>query len=50
MEKVGIVVNQKKKGALELCEKLKSWLLKRDIPVQDSLASSIDDLIESSTL
>jgi len=50
MEKIGIVVNQKKKGAPELCEKLKSWLTKRDIPVQDSLSVSLEDLIESSTL
>ena len=50
MEKIGIVVNQKKKGAPELCEKLKSWLAKRDIPVQDSLAVSLDHLIENSTL
>jgi len=50
MEKVGIVVNQNKKGAPELCEKLKSWLSKRDIPVQDSFSVSLDDLIENSTL
>ncbi len=50
MEKVGIVVNQKKKGAPELCAKLKDWLAKRDIPAQDSLSVSLDDLIESSTL
>ena len=50
MEKIGIVVNQKKEGAPELCEKLKSWLAKRDIPVQDSLSSSLDEMIEHSTL
>lgn len=50
MEKVGIVVNQKKKGAPELCEKLEKWLAKRDIPVQNSLSTSLDDLIENSTL
>ncbi len=50
MEKIGIVVNQKKKGALDLCAKLKEWLAKRDIPVRDSLTSSLDELIESSTL
>ena len=50
MEKVGIVVNQKKKGAPELCTKLEDWLAKRDIPTQNSLSVSLDDLIESSTL
>jgi NAD+ kinase len=50
MEKIGIVVNQKKKGAPELCIKLKEWLGKRDIPVRDSSEASLDDLIESSTL
>ncbi len=50
MEKVGIVVNQKKKGALELCVKLKEWLAKRDIPAQDSLSVSLEELIENSTL
>ena len=50
MEKIGIVVNQHKKGAPELCEKLKTWLMKRDISVQDSSSVSLDDLIETSTL
>ena len=50
MEKIGIVVNQKKKGAPELCIKLKEWLAKRDIPVQDTSSASLDDLIENSTL
>ncbi len=50
MEKIGIVVNQKKKGAPELCEKLEDWFAKRDIPVQDSATVSLDELIESSTL
>jgi len=50
MEKIGIVVNQNKKGAPELCEKLKSWLAKRDISAQDSSSASLDDLIENSTL
>lgn len=50
MEKIGIIVNQKKKGAPELCEKLKEWLTKRDIPVRDSLTSSFDELIDGSTL
>lgn len=50
MEKIGIIVNQKKEGAPELCAKLEDWLAKRDIPVQDSLSHSLDDLIENSTL
>jgi len=50
MEKIGIIVNQKKQGAIGLCEKLKDWLGKRDIPVQDSLSTPIDELIEHSTL
>lgn len=50
MEKIGIVVNQKKIGAPELCAKLKEWLTKRDIPVRDSLSVPLDELIENSTL
>lgn len=50
MEKIGIVVNQQKAGAVDLCAKLEDWLVKRDIPVLNSLTSSIDELIEKSTL
>lgn len=50
MEKIGIVVNQQKAGAIDLCAKLEDWLVKRDIPVLNSLTSSIDELIEKSTL
>ncbi|HOW87120.1 MAG TPA: NAD(+)/NADH kinase [Candidatus Omnitrophota bacterium] len=49
MEKIGIIVNQKKKGAIELGEKLKEWLAKRDIPAKDSSSASIEELIEGST-
>ncbi|MBI3306305.1 MAG: NAD(+)/NADH kinase [Candidatus Omnitrophica bacterium] len=45
MEKIGIVVNQKKKGALELLSKLREWLAKRDVSVQDSTLQGIDDMV-----
>lgn len=50
MEKIGIVVNQQKAGAVDLCAKLEDWLVKRDIPVRNSTTSSLDELVEGSTL
>ncbi len=47
-KKVGIVVNEKKKGAVELCAKLRDWLAKRDVTVRDSSSESLDVLIEQS--
>ena len=33
MKKIGIVVNQKKRGAIELAAKIRDWLEKRDLVV-----------------
>lgn len=45
MKTVGIVVNEKKKGAPELCAKLREWLAKRDLSVLDSAGTSIDEIV-----
>lgn len=48
--KIGIVANLGKKGAHELLAKLKEWLAKRDVPVMDSTAYSVDDMIAACSL
>lgn len=45
MKTVGIVVNTKKKGAEELCAKLREWLGKRDMSVLDSMGASLDEIV-----
>ena len=47
MKKVGIVVNQKKQGAVELTAKIRTWLEKRDVVVTDTLSQPIGQMIES---
>ena len=46
MKKIGIVVNQKKRGAIELAAKIRDWLEKRDLVVVDSLTEPIEQFIE----
>ena len=50
MGKIGIVVNQKKKGALELLVKLRDWLVKREVTVQDTTSESPDNLVKNAEL
>jgi len=50
MKTIGIAVNAEKKGALELCTKIKDWLGKRDIQVADSLTTPIEELIKTSDM
>ncbi|MBI3313051.1 MAG: NAD(+)/NADH kinase [Candidatus Omnitrophica bacterium] len=50
MGKIGIVVNQKKKGALELLAKLRDWLVKREVTVQDTTSESPDNLVKNAEL
>lgn len=42
---VGIVVNGSKKGAPELCVKLRAWLEKRDMSVLDSTTTARDEMV-----
>lgn len=50
MPKIGIVVNQNKKGALELLSKLRDWLAKRDNEVADTTSQPMESVIENSAL
>lgn len=50
MGKLGIVVNQKKKGALGLLGRLRDWLTKRDVAVQDTTSESIDEIMKDAEL
>lgn len=50
MQKIGIVINQNKAGAVELLSKLRAWLEKRDVQVQDTLTRSIDEILQDSLL
>lgn len=45
MKKVGIVINTRKTGALELGQKLREWLEKRDMTVLDSTTASLDEIV-----
>lgn len=47
MKKVGIIVNQKKPGAVELAAKLRPWLEKRDLEVQESTGIALDQIVET---
>ncbi|MBU9888473.1 MAG: NAD(+)/NADH kinase [Candidatus Omnitrophica bacterium] len=44
-KKVGIVVNARKAGALELNAKLRAWLEKRDFEVLDSTGTPLDEIV-----
>ena len=46
MKTVGIVINKKKQGVIELAEKVRVWLEKRDLTVLDSLTSSLEQITE----
>lgn len=46
MKIVGMVVNQKKQGAVELGAKLRTWLEKRDMTVLDSTTVPMDELVK----
>ncbi|HOE68498.1 MAG TPA: NAD(+)/NADH kinase [Candidatus Omnitrophota bacterium] len=46
MKKVGIVINQKKQGAVELAAKIRAWLGKRDLAVVDSMAQPVEQFVE----
>lgn len=50
MGKLGIFVNQNKKGALELLGRLRDWLTKRDVAVQDTTSESIDEIMKDAGL
>jgi len=45
MKKVGIVVNTRKTGAVELSAKLREWLEKRDMKVLDPMSTSLDAIV-----
>lgn len=45
MKTVGLVINQKKPGAVELGAKLRPWLEKRDLVVLDSATTPLDDIV-----
>ncbi|HOW59523.1 MAG TPA: NAD(+)/NADH kinase [Candidatus Omnitrophota bacterium] len=45
MKTVGIVINSKKQGALELGAKLRTWLEKRDMTVLDSATMPLDEIV-----
>lgn len=48
--KIAIVVNQKKPSAAELLPKVKSWLEKRELKVEDTTASPIEDILNEAIL
>ena len=50
MEKVGIVVNQKKAGATELLTQLRTWLSKRDTEVLDTTTLAVDEILRDVSL
>ncbi|HNX69058.1 MAG TPA: NAD(+)/NADH kinase [Candidatus Omnitrophota bacterium] len=50
MKTVGVVVNQKKQGAPELCVKLREWLGKRDMTVLDSSGTALDEIVRQADL
>lgn len=50
MQKIGIVVNQKKAGAAELMPKLRDWLTKRDVEVADNTSQSMDEILHDASL
>ena len=49
-KKIGIVANLNKAGALELADKLRTWLQKRDAEVYDSQSCSIEKMIDEVSL
>ncbi len=50
MKKIGVVINPKKAGAVELLQKLQNWLAKRDVGVKDSLTCSPEDILADSDM
>ncbi len=50
MQKIGIIVNPNKQGALELLSKLRDWLSKRDAEMLDSTAQQVEDIVRESSL
>ncbi len=50
MKKIGIIINQKKKGAADLFPKLRDWLLKREFVVADSASSPVDTVLKDAEL
>ncbi len=46
MKKIGMVVNRKKKGAVELAAKIRAWLEKRDLVVVDSMTEPLEQFVE----
>ncbi len=50
MSKIGIVVNSKKPGALELLGKLREWLMKRENEVADTTTQPVDEVVKNASL
>ena len=50
MQKIGIVVNPNKRGAMELLGTLKNWLAKRDVGVEDNVSRSLDEILPEVSL
>lgn len=48
--KVGIAVNQQKRGAVELLSRLRDWLAKRDVQVEDTTCHTIDEVLKGAGL
>lgn len=49
-EKIGIVVNTKKSGAVQLVSKLRLWLEKREVVVTDSAQDPMERVLEGAAL
>ena len=50
MQKIGIVVNPKKPNAHKWLGELRTWLSKRAVEVQDTLESSLEEVLKESSL
>jgi len=50
MQKIGIVVNAKKPNAEKWLSELRAWLTKRGAEVQDSLGTSLENILKDSSL
>ena len=50
MQKIGIVVNPKKPDAKKWLVELRSWLIKRGMEVQDTLQTSLENILKDSSL
>lgn len=49
-KKIGIVVNEKKPSAAQLVIKLRDWLTKREVHVEDTTSKSFDDVLSEASL